>query len=87
MTIQLSEELRRYIAAQVATGRFASEQAVLEAALAQMRQREQSAATAGGPGEDPILGMFRDDPGLIDEVVEEAMVIREQRPWRLPAGE
>jgi hypothetical protein len=31
--------------------------------------------------------MFRDDPGLIDEVVEEAMKIREERPWRRPAGE
>ena len=68
-------------------GRHPTEQAVLEAALSQMRQREQSAAAPGVPGGDPILGLFRDDPILIDEVVEEAMTIREQRPWRLPAGE
>lgn len=36
---------------------------------------------------DPILGMFSDAPELLDEVVEEAMKIREERPWRLPAGE
>ncbi|WP_337175178.1 hypothetical protein [Paludisphaera sp.] len=36
---------------------------------------------------DPILGIFNDAPDLLDEVVEEAMIIREERPWRLPAGE
>ena len=85
MMIPLSEEAHRYVADQVAAGRYPSEQAVLEAALSHMRRGEQSeAATAGG---DPIAGMFGDDPGLIDEIVEEAMAIRERRPWRLPAGE
>ncbi|MFO0956491.1 MAG: hypothetical protein U0800_03380 [Isosphaeraceae bacterium] len=36
---------------------------------------------------DPILGIFGDAPGLLDEVVEEVMEIRQERPWRLPAGE
>lgn len=39
------------------------------------------------PGANPIMGMFRDAPELLDEVVEEAMMIREDRPWRLPPGE
>lgn len=43
--------------------------------------------TASQPVKDPILGMFSDDAQLLDEVVEEAMKIREERPWRLPAGE
>lgn len=37
--------------------------------------------------EDPLRGIFHDAPELLDEVVEEAMKIREERPWRLPAGE
>lgn len=36
---------------------------------------------------DPLLGIFNEAPELLDEVVEEAMKIREERPWRLPAGE
>lgn len=43
--------------------------------------------SASPPVKDPILGMFGDDPQLLDEVVEEAMKLREERPWRLPAGE
>jgi hypothetical protein len=43
--------------------------------------------TASPTVKDPILGMFSDAPDLLDEVVEEAMKIREERPWRLPAGE
>jgi len=42
---------------------------------------------ASPPVKDPILGMFSGDAQLLDEVVEEAMKIREERPWRLPAGE
>jgi putative addiction module CopG family antidote len=40
MNVQLSEESRRFIATQVATGRYPSENAVLEDALSLMRQRE-----------------------------------------------
>lgn len=48
---------------------------------------DQADETASPPVKDPILGMFRDDAQLLDEVVEEAMKTREERPWRLPAGE
>lgn len=44
-------------------------------------------AEASSPAANPIMGMFSDAPDLLDEVVEEAMKIREERPWRLPAGE
>ena len=30
---------------------------------------------------------MREDADLLDEIVEEAMKIREERPWRLPPGE
>jgi putative addiction module CopG family antidote len=87
MNIRLSEQSRRFVADQVARGRYPSEDAVLEDALARMRRHEPNHEAAKAADEDPILGMFRDDADLIDEVVDEAMKIREERPWRLPAGE
>jgi hypothetical protein len=42
---------------------------------------------AGSPVANPVNGMFSDAPELLDEVVEEAMKIREERPWRLPSVE
>jgi hypothetical protein len=30
---------------------------------------------------------MREDAEVLDEIVEEAMKIREERPWRLPPGE
>ena len=41
MNIQLSQESRRFVADQVATGRYPSEDAVLEDALLRMRQHQQ----------------------------------------------
>ena len=35
---------------------------------------------------DPLLGLFRDEPELLDQVVQDAMRDRETRPLRL-AGE
>ena len=43
MHVHLSQESRRFIAAQVAMGRYVSEDAVLEDALLRMRQQEQPA--------------------------------------------
>lgn len=84
MNVQLSEASRRFVAEQVASGRYPSEDAVLEDAIARLRLQGQRPAA---PDHDPILGMFRDDPDLVDVIVEEAMTIRETRPWRLPPGE
>lgn len=42
---------------------------------------------AASSATNPVMGMFSDAPELLDEVVEEAMKIREERPWRLPPGE
>jgi hypothetical protein len=36
--------------------------------------------------EDGFLGLFQDEPDLIDEVVEEPMRAREQQPLRQPNG-
>ena len=33
---------------------------------------------------DELLGLFRDEPELLDQIVEEAMSARETQPLRLP---
>ena len=33
---------------------------------------------------DALLGLFRDEPELLDQIVEEAMSARETQPLRLP---
>jgi Arc/MetJ-type ribon-helix-helix transcriptional regulator len=83
MEIALSESSRRFLARQVATGRYPSELAVIEDAVERLRHA--SERPDGAAATDPIAGMFRDEPELIDAVVEEAMQIREGRPWRLPS--
>ncbi len=85
MEIHLPEDLQRFVQDQVRTGRFRSEDQVVREALRQ-RQKVQGAA-AGQRISDPWLGSMREDAELLDEIVEEAMKIREERPWRLPPGE
>lgn len=36
--------------------------------------------------DDPITGMFADEPELLDQIVEEAMQVRERDPFRLSDG-
>ena len=40
-------------------------------------------APATGAG---LIGALRDDAGLLDQAVEHAMKVREERPWRLAPG-
>ena len=39
---------------------------------------------ASEPAEDPIVGMFAQEPELLDHVIESAMRAREHDPLRLP---
>ena len=39
-----------------------------------------------GRGAHAIYAL-RDDAELLDQIVEHAMKVREERPWRLPPGE
>lgn len=90
MTIQLPPDVERNILAQVHSGRFASvDDAMAEAARLLLReiQQEQPAATVATASPDPILGAWREDADLLDEIVEHAMRVREERPWRLAPGE
>lgn len=85
MEIHLPEDLQRFVQDQVRTGRFPSEDQVVHEALRQFQIVH--GLPAGQPMPDPWLGSMREDAELLDEVVEEAMKIREERPWRLPPSE
>jgi Arc/MetJ-type ribon-helix-helix transcriptional regulator len=90
MTIQLPPDVERNILAQVHSGRFASvDDAMAEAARLLLReiQQEQPTTTVAKASPDPILGAWREDAELLDEIVEHAMKVREERPWRLAPGE
>jgi Arc/MetJ-type ribon-helix-helix transcriptional regulator len=90
MTIHLPPDLERSIEAVVNNGRFASvDAAMAEAARLLLRQeaqkpRPEEAAKNGGLGS---IGAMRDDADLLDQVVEHAMKVREERPWRLSGVE
>ena len=91
MTIHLPNDLETSIEAVVHSGRFASvDDAMAEAArlLLQQIQHEQSPSPAVAKAStDPLLGAWREDAALLDEIVEHAMKVREERPWRLAPGE
>jgi predicted DNA-binding antitoxin AbrB/MazE fold protein len=36
-----------------------------------------------GSSNDPLLGLMADEPDLMDEIIEEAMIARESHPLRL----
>lgn len=61
----------------------AAQQFTLEAWLQQLIERQIIVAAA----EDPLLGMFVDEPDLIDEIVDSAMQARETHPLRQANGE
>jgi hypothetical protein len=48
------------------------------------RRQRQPVTPIPGPG---LIGALRDDAGLLDQAVEHAMKVREERPWRLDPGE
>jgi len=92
MTIHLPNDLETSIEAVVHSGRFASvDDAMAEAArllLREIRQEQsQPTVTVPKPSPDPLLGAWREDADLLDEIVEHAMKVREERPCRLAPGE
>jgi Arc/MetJ-type ribon-helix-helix transcriptional regulator len=91
MTIQLPREIESSIEAAVHSGHFASiDEAMTKAAsllLQQLNQEQAQAKPVTQPPADPLLGAWRDDAELLDEIVDHAMKVREERPWRLAPGE
>src|SRR5947209_20620320 len=79
LEIHLPEELEKYVDDQVKAGRFPTKDQVVRRALEDFKLRDT-------PARDPLLGIFSDEPELMDEVVEAAMRDREARPLRGPTG-
>ena len=82
MTIHLSKELEQYVHDAIRAGRYATKGDVVTDALERLRRQ----APLPMPGMGSI-GAMRDDAELLDQAVEHAMRVREQRPWRLGPGE
>ncbi len=90
MTIHLPPDLERSIEAVVQNGRFASvDDAMAEAARLLLRQETQQPQVAKPAGDTGLgsIGAMRDDAELLDQAVEHAMRVREERPWRLSGVE
>jgi Arc/MetJ-type ribon-helix-helix transcriptional regulator len=95
MTINLPDDLERFIRAEVQNGHFASEEAALaEAVRLLRRQLVQSANHLPvaeqpplGGSTDPLLGAMRDAADEMDEIVADAMKHRENQAWRLSSSE
>lgn len=82
MTIRLPEHLERFVHEQVHAGRFSTENEVINEALEQLRQHAPPLTNSQG-----LIGALRDDAEVLDQAVEHAMKVREERPWRLTSGE
>ncbi len=88
MNVSISDEARRILEEEVASGRYPSEEAVIEDALRRMKRgQNQSAPSSGTLDNDPLWGMFRDEPEVIDQIVRDAMQDRESIPLRAPVDE
>ena len=91
MTIHLPNDLETSIQAAVQSGRFASvDDAMAEAARLLLRtitQQPKPTPTDTAAPPDPLLGIWRDAPDEIDEIVAEAMQRRREEPWRAIPGE
>jgi hypothetical protein len=75
--LQLDEQTLEH-ARELAAARHVSVEELLKEALSRL-----SAPLAE---DDPITGMFADEPELLDRIVEEAMQARERDPFRLSDG-
>ena len=84
MTIHLPNDVERDILAEVQSGRFASVDDALTEAWRSFQRQRQPPAPIQGMG---LIGALRDDADLLDQAVEHAMKVREERPWRLAPGE
>jgi putative addiction module CopG family antidote len=87
MDIHLSEDARRFIADEVASGRYPSEDAVIDPALRRLRQEEPPGPAGRTLDDDPLWGMFRDETELIDRIVRDAMRDRQTVPLRATGDE
>ncbi len=72
-----------HVLAAVQSGGFASVEDAIAKDWLSFQQTNRPPAPATGAG---LIGALRDDAGLLDQGVEHAMKVREERPWRLAPG-
>ena len=91
MNVQLPEDLQRFIKSQIASGCCLSEDDVIRQALvllrAQEAAKERSLEQRPTPQAGGMIGLFRDEPELMDQIVQDAMRDRRIRPLRTSADE
>ena len=91
MTVHLPDDLESSIQAAVESGRFASvDDAMAEAARLLLRtitQESKPSPTKTAAPSDPLLGIWRDAPEEIDEIVAEAWKRRREEPSQAIPGE
>jgi Arc/MetJ-type ribon-helix-helix transcriptional regulator len=86
MTIQLPDYLASSVEAAVHSGRFPSvDAAMAEAVRLLLRELDHMPEVANDAANSGLgsIGAMRDDADLLDQAVEHAMKVREERPWRL----
>ena len=84
MTIHLPNDVERQILAEVHRGKFNSVDEALAEAWRSFQRHRQLAPSSQGTG---LIGALRDDAELLDQAVEHAMTVREERPWRRAPSE
>jgi Arc/MetJ-type ribon-helix-helix transcriptional regulator len=85
MTIQLPHELESSIQAAVHSGRFASVDDAMTAAVRLLLREIKETPPAALPADDaadPLLGSMRDAADELDGIVADAMKRRRDEPWR-----
>jgi Arc/MetJ-type ribon-helix-helix transcriptional regulator len=87
MTIHLPHDLESSIQSAVHNGLFASvDDAMAKAARLLLQEishgRVEASPIGAAPPPDPLLGAWRDDADLLDEIVDHAMKSRQERPRR-----
>ena len=86
MTIHLPKDLESSIQAAVRNSQFATvDEAMAHAArllLRELSRKQTAPVNAGDDTPDPILGLMRDDPELMDEIVADAYRHRREDKWR-----
>lgn len=90
MTINLPNDLEQFIRAEVNKGLFASEDDAIAEAVRLLRlqlSQTSKATSVSASFPDPVLGAMRDAADEMDEIAAEAMMQREQQPWRLSPDE
>ena len=93
MTIQLPEDLQRSIRAEVLSGHFVSEEALVTEAVREYLRTLRAKPKAGQPPATDAsnslgsIGAMRDAADELDEIVADAMKRRREEQWREIPGE